>query len=137
MFWFCIAVITGGAIAILGIAKIIDSKISEIDHDIKRDTYKVTPEEIVIVLKAILHTFTHNLSPHEKDCICAAVAMFELMREDSAPDNKEKMLRIYNIVNGFAALCADKNGITSENISAAADAGIDKITKIIEDSNEM
>ena len=36
-----------------------------------------SPEEIVLVLKFLLHTYRHNLSQHEKDCIEVAIKEYE------------------------------------------------------------
>lgn len=39
-------------------------------------------EEIAVVLNVVLHTFWHNLSEHEKDCMEAAIDHYEELSDE-------------------------------------------------------
>lgn len=42
-------------------------------------------EEIAVVLNIVLHTFWHNLSEHEKDCMEAAIDHYENLDDGFCP----------------------------------------------------
>ena len=132
--WSLFIIVVCGVISAIVFANVIEKG----DYDSTPRRVNVTPQDIAVVLTAVLNTFNKNLSPHEIDCMRAAIDMYNSMIEgDEKDDNKRKLMQIYNIANGFAAICTDKKGLTESQINAAASAGVDKITKIIEDSNEI
>ena len=48
-----------------------------------RNRCHTSVEEIAVVLNIVLHTFWHNLSEHEKDCMEAAIDHYEELSDES------------------------------------------------------
>ena len=53
-------------------------------------------EGIALVLKMILHTYRHNLSQHEKDCIEAAIEDYEKESKPRKPHTLEEKILVIN-----------------------------------------
>ena len=47
-----------------------------------RNRCHTSVEEIAVVLNIVLHTFWHNLSEHEKDCMEAAIDHYEELSDE-------------------------------------------------------